>query len=125
MLRIADDCVFSHTRATAHELHTTFRKEAFADLHVVGQFNNGFIVAHLDDKDLFIIDQHASNEIYNFETLQRTTVIRTQRLLKPVTIEFAPDEEMVRVRRANAYSTHATHANAPPRTGRVIALARV
>ncbi len=80
----------------AHELRTTFRKEAFTELQVVGQFNNGFIVARLGYDDLFIIDQHASNEIYNFETLQRTTVIRTQRMLKPITLEFAPDEEMVR-----------------------------
>jgi len=41
-------------------------------MEVVGQFNLGFIVAKLN-KDLFIVDQHAADEKYNFETLQRTT----------------------------------------------------
>jgi DNA mismatch repair protein PMS2 len=32
--------------------------------------------------DLFIIDQHASDEKYNFETLQQTTVIKAQSLIR-------------------------------------------
>ena len=36
---------------------------------ILGQFNLGFIVTKLGD-DLFIIDQHATDEKYNFETLQ-------------------------------------------------------
>jgi len=50
----------------------------------VGQFNLGFIVTKLskgDQADLFIIDQHASDEKFNFETLQEETVIHTQRLI--------------------------------------------
>lgn len=35
---------------------------------IVGQFNLGFIVARLGP-DLFIIDQHAADEKYNFERL--------------------------------------------------------
>jgi DNA mismatch repair protein PMS2 len=41
---------------------------------VLGQFNLGFILATLGD-DLFIVDQHASDEIFNFERLQRTTTV--------------------------------------------------
>jgi DNA mismatch repair protein PMS2 len=35
----------------------------------VGQFNLGFIIARLG-ADLFIVDQHASDEKANFERLQ-------------------------------------------------------
>lgn len=47
---------------------------------VHGQFNLGFIIASLDDQ-LFIVDQHATDEKYNFETLQRTTRVQSQRLI--------------------------------------------
>ena len=78
-------------------------KEDFASMQVVGQFNLGFIIARRrtqasasakgkekateDDNedlqdDLFIIDQHASDEKYNFERLQEDTVIQSQRLLQ-------------------------------------------
>jgi DNA mismatch repair protein PMS2 len=50
-------------------------------MEVLGQFNRGFIVAKLKD-DLFLIDQHAADEKCNYETLQKTTIINSQRLLK-------------------------------------------
>ena len=67
-------------------------KHDFARMEVLGQFNKGFIIARLrsDPKgkrkadDLFIIDQHACDEKYNFETLQRTTVIKAQTLIRCV-----------------------------------------
>lgn len=49
-------------------------------MKIVGQFNLGFIIARLGN-DLFIIDQHASDEKYNFETLQRTTSLKSQKLV--------------------------------------------
>jgi DNA mismatch repair protein PMS2 len=60
---------------------------------VVGQFNRGFIVARLckagdgegATDDLFIVDQHAADEKYNFETLQATTRLESQKLLSCVT----------------------------------------
>ena len=65
-------------------------KADFDAMQVVGQFNLGFIIARrrvemadsseLHD-DLFIVDQHASDEKYNFERLQAETVIQSQRLL--------------------------------------------
>lgn len=45
------------------------------------QFNLGFIITRLGD-DLFIIDQHATDEKYNFEQLQKETVLETQQLLQ-------------------------------------------
>lgn len=64
-------------------------------MNIVGQFNLGFIIAKLDE-DLFIIDQHATDEKYNFETLQRTTTITSQKL---VVLVFPP--YLARVYRAN------------------------
>ena len=49
-------------------------------MEVVGQFNLGFIIARLS-QDLFIVDQHAADEKYNFETLQRTTRLKPQKLV--------------------------------------------
>ena len=49
-------------------------------MDIIGQFNLGFIIARLSG-DLFIVDQHASDEKYNFETLQRTTRLQPQKLV--------------------------------------------
>ena len=62
-------------------------------MEVLGQFNLGFIIARrrkskdADDvaammDDLFIVDQHAADEKYNFETLQKTTKIESQKLFR-------------------------------------------
>lgn len=52
----------------------------FAEMEVIGQFNLGFIITRLG-ADIFIVDQHATDEKYNFETLQQHTVLQGQRLL--------------------------------------------
>lgn len=81
-------------------------KKDFVTMEILGQFNLGFIIARLREQkhelhhgeqtssdflpsrkgasldDLFIVDQHASDEKYNFETLQQTTKIASQRLFK-------------------------------------------
>ena len=58
----------------ARELERVFRQEDFLKMKVHGQFNLGFIIASLD-RDLFIIDQHASDEKFNFERLRSNTVL--------------------------------------------------
>ena len=80
-------------------LARVIEKEDFASMDVVGQFNLGFIVARRRKDtyppssvsisqelqvmdDLFIVDQHASDEKYNFETLQLTTRIQSQKLFR-------------------------------------------
>lgn len=62
-------------------LSRVISKPDFGRMKVLGQFNLGFIITALDDQDLYIIDQHASDEKYNFETLQQITRIETQKLL--------------------------------------------
>jgi DNA mismatch repair protein PMS2 len=78
------------------QLSRIVHKRDFASMEIVGQFNRGFIIARLKGKkragdendemvavdDLFIIDQHAADEKYNFETLQETTKIESQKLLQ-------------------------------------------
>ena len=68
-------------------LSRVLSKADFGLMDVVGQFNKGFIVARLRKTggdgatdDLFIVDQHAADEKYNFETLQATTRLESQRL---------------------------------------------
>ena len=61
-------------------------------MRIVGQFNLGFILAVLGD-DLFIVDQHASDEIYNFERLQRTSTLTRQPLIHPVPLDLTASEE--------------------------------
>lgn len=69
-------------------LSRVISKADFEKMEVKGQFNKGFIIARLQSDngtdDLFIIDQHASDEKYNFETLQQTTKIKAQALIKCV-----------------------------------------
>ncbi|KAJ1980139.1 ATP-binding mismatch repair protein [Dimargaris xerosporica] len=78
----------------AHEvLCKTIQKTDFDQFHVVGQFNLGFIIARLHH-DLFIIDQHASDEKYNFETLQATVDISSQPLIRPRVVELGVAEEL-------------------------------
>lgn len=62
------------------ELSKEISKTSFKEMKVIGQFNLGFIITKLED-DLFIIDQHATDEIYNFETLQKTTELTSQKLV--------------------------------------------
>ncbi|CAN4091434.1 unnamed protein product [Withania somnifera] len=67
--------------AATNELERLFKKEDFTRMKVIGQFNLGFIIGRLD-QDLFIVDQHAADEKYNFERL-------------PLTMELSPEEEIV------------------------------
>lgn len=62
------------------ELTREICKDSFKQMSVVGQFNLGFIITRLED-DLFIIDQHATDEIYNFEMLQKSTELISQKLV--------------------------------------------
>ena len=61
------------------ELTKNISKDMFKRMDILGQFNLGFIIAKLDN-DLFIIDQHASDEKFN-QGQQRNTKIKSQRLI--------------------------------------------
>ncbi|KAF9413131.1 hypothetical protein HW555_008573 [Spodoptera exigua] len=76
------------------ELNKEISKDSFKSMQVIGQFNLGFIITRLED-DLFIIDQHATDEIYNFETLQKTTELTSQKLVIPQSLELTGVNEQI------------------------------
>eukprot|EP01127_Copromyxa_protea_P010246 TRINITY_DN2483_c3_g1_i1.p1 TRINITY_DN2483_c3_g1~~TRINITY_DN2483_c3_g1_i1.p1 ORF type:complete len:308 (-),score=69.60 TRINITY_DN2483_c3_g1_i1:42-965(-) len=84
----------STTQEIERELSNTIKKEHFLEMKIIGQFNLGFIITKLGD-NLFIVDQHATDEKYNYEQLQQKTKLQIQKLLKPMTIEFSSADEMV------------------------------
>ncbi|XP_054722911.1 mismatch repair endonuclease PMS2-like [Uloborus diversus] len=76
------------------ELKKEISKEDFSRMKIIGQFNLGFIVTKLDE-DLFIVDQHATDEKYNYETLQKDTILETQKLLNPQTLSLTAVSESI------------------------------
>ena len=106
-----------HTAADEQEeetLRLSFSKQDFGTrMRVIGQFNLGFILAvHTETDDIFILDQHASDEIFNFERLFREVQIHKQRLIQPIALEVTPDErhlleEHVEVFRWNGFEVDA------------------
>ena len=63
-------------------------------MDILGQFNLGFIIAKLQS-DLFIIDQHATDEKFNFETLQKSCIIQNQKLIHPQNLELTAVGESI------------------------------
>ncbi|XP_059659544.1 DNA mismatch repair protein PMS1 isoform X2 [Cornus florida] len=80
--------------AATNELERLFKKDDFSRMKVIGQFNLGFIIGKLD-QDLFIVDQHAADEKYNYERLSQLTILNQQPLLRPLRLELSPEEEIV------------------------------
>jgi DNA mismatch repair protein PMS2 len=82
-------------------LSLTVAKADFNEMRIIGQFNLGFIIAvrppttTSPTSDLFIIDQHASDEKYNFERLSATTTLISQRLVHPHPLELTAVEEEI------------------------------
>ncbi|KAH6631965.1 hypothetical protein F5144DRAFT_649233 [Chaetomium tenue] len=89
------------------KLSLKISKTDFTKMRIVGQFNLGFVLAVREaaaspentpeaaDDELFIIDQHASDEKYNFERLQATTTVQSQRLVQPKTLDLTALEEEI------------------------------
>ncbi|KAJ5349141.1 DNA mismatch repair protein [Penicillium brevicompactum] len=85
-------------RTAEDKLSLTVTKNDFAQMRIIGQFNLGFIIAVRPGEghdELFIIDQHASDEKYNFERLQAETVVQNQRLVRPQRLDLTAVEEEV------------------------------
>eukprot|EP01083_Nonionella_stella_P071571 192336_1 len=76
-----------------NEMKRVISKSDFEKMEVIGQFNLGFVIARLGS-DLFIVDQHASDEKFRFETLQATTTIHSQALLMPRKLELTAAAEL-------------------------------
>lgn len=99
-----EDTDLADEKTVEDRLSLTVSKADFAQMRIIGQFNLGFILAvrpGADRDELFIIDQHASDEKFNFERLQTETVVQNQRLVRPQRLDLtAVEEEIVLENRA-------------------------
>ncbi|GME68324.1 unnamed protein product [[Candida] boidinii] len=82
------------------KLTLTVAKDDFLKMRIIGQFNLGFILVskkkqESEDVDLFIIDQHASDEKFNFEKYSRETVFNSQPLVIPTVLDLNVVEELI------------------------------
>lgn len=104
-------------RDAEEKLSLTISKGDFNKMKIVGQFNLGFILAvrpagegtaaeSTRQNELFIIDQHASDEKYNFERLQASTVVQSQRLVHSKTLNLTALEEEVVLNNLPALETN-------------------
>lgn len=112
-IQLADKHHFTKNSSTTTQLNNedpeerlslTVTKSDFNTMNIVGQFNLGFILAvrppteTYPSSDLFIIDQHASDEKYNFERFSATTILVSQRLVHPHPLELtAVEQELIAV----------------------------
>ncbi|KAJ3195958.1 Mismatch repair endonuclease pms2 [Irineochytrium annulatum] len=76
------------------EFNKFITKEDFKHMKILGQFNLGFIIARLSG-DLFIIDQHASDEKFNYEFFTRNLSITSQPLMRPLTMQLTAPIELI------------------------------
>jgi DNA mismatch repair protein PMS2 len=74
------------------ELEAEIKKDTFSKMKIIGQFNLGFIIAEFEN-NLFIVDQHATDERYNFETLQKSLRLESQNLVVPENLELTSIQE--------------------------------
>lgn len=75
-----------------------FDKKDFKKMHIIGQFNQGFILCTLKkDASTFLIavDQHAADEICNFEGLKRSFKLKKQKLLAPIPLELSSIQRLL------------------------------
>ncbi|KAA0185275.1 Mismatch repair endonuclease PMS2 [Fasciolopsis buskii] len=82
------------TNSAEGELTTYFSKSSFNEMEVLGQFNLGFIIG-LHHRDLFIIDQHASDEKYRFEQLCTDYRFVSQPLVVPQSLDLSVGHEQL------------------------------
>ncbi|XP_076154578.1 mismatch repair endonuclease PMS2 isoform X2 [Alosa pseudoharengus] len=81
-------------QSAENELKKEISKDMFKKMDIIGQFNLGFIITKMN-ADLFIVDQHATDEKYNFEMLQQHTVLQGQKLIVPQNLQITAVSETV------------------------------
>lgn len=69
----------------------TIEKSDFGRMEIIGQYNCGFILTRLSVPGtsayhVYIIDQHASDERFRLETLERSLRHTTQSLIQPMSL---------------------------------------
>jgi len=118
-----------------------FDQSCFTQMRVIGQFNLGFIITSLrtqiQDNDktsksteglqLFIVDQHASDEKFRFEGLNRDSKIDRQPLVSPHYLQLTPAQEQLayanlQVFKLNGFELQMDEERAPGRRLRLSTL---
>lgn len=91
-------------------------KTEFQDgrLKVLGQFNLGFILCLCRRNNLWILDQHACDEKFNFEALCRDTILHEQKLLRPMPLDLTPSEEACILDHLDVFGTNGFHFEFKP-----------
>lgn len=92
----------SKNKKAESELETEIKKDMFSTMKVIGQFNLGFIIAQLE-RDLFIVDQHATDERYNFEQLEKNFKLETQHMVIPEKLELTAVQEDIIIDNLNTF----------------------
>lgn len=132
------------TSSSSFDPTLRFSKKSFLEMRVIGQFNLGFIIAALksgqqqrkqgptqiskaDGTQLFIIDQHASDEKFRFEALNRESRIDRQPLVSPYQLQLTPAQEQlaeanIEVFRLNGFEMQKDESNPPGKRLRVSTL---
>ncbi|XP_012531752.1 mismatch repair endonuclease PMS2 [Monomorium pharaonis] len=87
------------------ELQRELTKDSFDKMEIIGQFNLGFIIARLED-DLFIIDQHATDEKFRFEKLSNETKLKTQKLIIPKLLNFSALNETILIEHQETFENN-------------------
>ena len=62
---------------------------------IIGQFNQGFIITRLLDNDLFIVDQHATDEKFRYEEFLNNSKIVSQPLVCPQSLDLDPGKKEI------------------------------
>ena len=107
-------------------LSRVLTKDKFRSMHVVGQFNLGFIVA-ASGSDLFILDQHACDEKVRYEKYCAGLELQQQPLIIPAPLDMTAGEELVvlehmEVFRANGFKFAVDEDAVPGRRVRLSAI---
>ncbi|CAH1998734.1 unnamed protein product [Acanthoscelides obtectus] len=91
-----------NNKLAEEELQKQIKREDFSRMKIIGQFNRGFIITQLDS-DLFIIDQHATDEKYNFEQLQLNTTLDSQVLVNPKPLQLTAGNESLLIENLDVF----------------------
>lgn len=124
--KLTVDDIMSEKKAQ-DKLAYTILKSDFSKMKLIGQFNLGFVLVTLNSNNLFIIDQHASDEKYNFERLNSNTVFKSQHLVIPQVLELNIIDEMtvmdnMEAFRKNGFVLSINEENSPGRRIQLLAL---
>lgn len=92
----------SQDEQAEQELYRKLNKQDFEQMKIIGQFNTGFILAELDG-DIFLIDQHAADERFNFEKVCTELKIRPLKCVRPMLLELTAHDENIIIDHLNVF----------------------